>query len=108
MATTKVKIEKLEKINNGVLFIYYRAINLNTNEIREQKNALEFFGSDIINFSSLTEEQLKNIPTIHGKKHSEEFLVSSEIREYSENFKNELKKEGWEKNISNAIEYVLS
>ena len=103
MKTIKIKIEKLEKINEGILYIYYRATNLETKESRESKSN-EYYGDDIINHTSLTEEKLMNIPIIHGKRYGDEVLISSEIREYSEeNGDKELEKEGWEESIHNTI-----
>ena len=107
MKTIRVKIEKLEKINEGVMYIYYRATNTETNESRKS-NSTAYYGSDIINLSSHTEDELNNLPIINGKKYSSEKVVSIEYKEYQEdNAEAELKKEGWSDEIQKAIEYVL-
>lgn len=103
----KIKIEKLEKINEGILYLYFRATNLSSQESKETKS-VAYYGDDIFINSILTEEQIKKIPVINGKRYGNEILVSEEIREYSEeNGDKELKKEGWEDNIHNAIAYVM-
>ena len=107
MKTIKIKIEKLEKINDGILYQYYRATNLETNESRKS-NPCSYYGSDIVNLSSMTEEQLNNLPTIYGKKYSDEIIVNEEVREYSDaNAETEIEKEGWNEEIEKAIKYVI-
>jgi hypothetical protein len=107
METIKIKIEKLEKINEGILYLYYRATNINTNEVRTSKSE-SYYGDDIINLTSLTEQQLMKLPIINGKRYGSEVLISSDIKEYSEeNGIDELKNEGWNENIHNAIAYVM-
>ena len=107
MATIRIKIEKLEKINEGILYLYYRATNLETNEVRRTSSE-SYYGSDIINLSVLTEEQLNKLPIIGGKKYGDEIVVSSEVREYSEeNAEVELLEEGWRDDVHKAIEYVM-
>lgn len=107
MKTIKIKIEKLEKINDGILYIYYRATNVETSESRKT-NSESYYGSDIINLSTMTEEQLNNLPTIYGKKYSDEIIVSEETRQYSEaNAETEIENEGWNEEIEKAIKYVI-
>ena len=105
--TIQIKIEKLEKINDGVLYIYYRATNLETKEIRDSSSTA-YYGSDIINFSKLSELELNQLPHIGGKRYSKELVLSSETRTYSyDNGDIELTKEGWANDIHKAIEYVM-
>lgn len=104
----KIKVEKIQKINEGILYEWYRATNMQTGEKRDQKNSYEYKGSDIVNHCILTDEQLSQLPMIFGKKYSEEIIVFSEIREYSvENCLSELEKEGWSEEIENTIAYVF-
>lgn len=103
----KIKIEKLEKINAGTLYVYYRAQNIETGEVRTSESS-SYYGDDILNISSFTEAELTSLPLIYGKKYSDEKIVWSEIHEYSDtDFESELKAEAWSDEIYRAIQYVM-
>jgi hypothetical protein len=107
--TVKIKIQKIEVINASVLFIFYRAINLTTNQKRDSK-AVEYYGDDIFINSSLTESELNCVQRIHGKMYSKEKILSEEVREYTlDNYEcdKEIANEGWDEAIENAISYVI-
>jgi uncharacterized UPF0160 family protein len=108
MNTIQIKIEKFQKINDGVLYEWYEATNLTTNETRKEQTSTEYYGDDIINQCVLSEDELNNLPLIFGKKNSEKITISSEIRTYSdEKGEEELTAEGWASSIHNAILYVM-
>lgn len=103
----KIKIESIEKINEGILYKYYRCTNQETGEVRKSEST-SYYGDDILNLSHFSEKELNDMPLIGGKKYSDEKIVTVEIREYSDNnSEEELTDEGWNEFAHNAILYVM-
>lgn len=103
----KIQLQKCEKVNDGILYIYYKAKNIQTGEVRQSKSDA-YYGDDIINFSILSENELMELPKIHGKRYGSEIVINEEIKTYSEdNAYEELEAEGCNTEIHKAIEYVL-
>ena len=102
-----VKLQKVEKINEGILYQWYRTINSESGEGDSTKSS-SYYGDDIINLSSFTEEELNNMPIIHGKKYSDEKVLSEEVYEYTmDNWESKLESEGWNEDIENCIREAL-
>ena len=107
MNTIKIQIEKLEKVWGGVLYTYYKATNLDTKETKTGAEEAHY-GDDILRLSTLSEAELNQIPTVGGVKYGKEIVVSSEVREYSEESGDAvLEKEGWSDSIKAVIAYVM-
>lgn len=103
----KIKIESIEKINEGILYKYLRCTNEETGETRKSEST-PYYGDDILNLSHFSETELNEMPAILGKKYSEERVVSVEIHEYNEDTcEEELTAEGWNESAHNAILYVM-
>jgi len=102
-----IKIQKVEKINEGILYQWHKTLNTVTGE-GDSTNSSSYYGDDIINLSSFTENELNNMNVIYGKKYSEEKVLSEEIREYTlENWKSKLESEGWNEEIESCIRESL-
>ena len=103
----KIKIESIEKINEGILYKYYRCTNEETGEVRKSESE-PYYGDDIINLSNFSETELNAMPIIHGKRYSDEKVVQVETHEYNdETCEDELAAEAWNSAAHNAILYVM-
>jgi len=103
----KIKIESIEKINDGKLYKYYRCTNEETREVRKSEST-SYYGDDILNLSHFTENELNELPAINGKKYSGERIVEVETHEYNnDTCEEELTREGWNEFTHNAILYVM-
>ena len=105
----KIKIDKKQNINNGVLYEWVEVTNLNNGEKKESRVINEYYGDDIINSIKMKKVNVENgrgISYIAGSAYANSEVVETEIYEYSDDEDTrelEIKKQGWASTIETAL-----